>query len=317
MEQYYKTLKRGLMLIAITLVIGVGINLYLHLDEPVVLKSYMDIRYHDSEEVQLRDAVVDIRYITNITDNRTVNRIEFPEIPGLSGYISQLGGWSYDFFNGININNGERYGRYKIVSAFIQLHINNTDNMKGLEKGFTLTEAEIFFNDGTTLNADIGEINFFNDMTPNIELNMNENGELSISDKDMEEQFEHRSSSSSSDGTGRSRFRIKEDIELLEVKGELLDKFKNYIEITVDGEDYRNISGKIYEEDDYINIETEINIWDNPEMKLYEYDLRPELIYRDKAGRVYTRRLYIDHRGRYSINGFMDIVRFLRARGEI
>ena len=319
MEKYYKILKNGLIIIGVTLIISMGISLYLHLDEPVVLKSYMDIWHHDIEEVQLRDTMVDIRYITNITDNRTVDRIEFPEISGLSGYISNFGGWNFNFFSG---NYGsmeeEKYGRYKIVSAFIQLHVNDPDKMIGLEKGFTLTEAVIHFSDGTALNADIGEINFFIDNDGSVSYNMNDEVETSLSNiQDIEQPLEHRSSSSSSDGTGRARFHVKEDIEILEIKGDFLEELQDFIEITVDNEDYKNIQGKKYEKDHYINIETEFKIFDDPELKLYEYDFRPEFIYKDKDGRIYVERLYIDHRGRYSINGFMDIIRFLKARGEI
>lgn len=303
MEQYYKSLKTGLIITSVILVISIGISLYMNLDEPVVLKQYKDVRL---ERVKSGDMIFNMDYITNANDNRIVERIEFPEIPDLNLYAKINSSVEYEYLQIKGEISEEIIGRYKLVTTNLQLL---SDNMNDLDVDFTMTEARLYFSDGDYFDVNIGKINYYNETS-----------------YDHAVPLKHMDSSYLSDTDSNIKFIPDEDIEFLEIRSELLEELDDYIEITVDGTDYRDIAGKLYRKGGYINIDSKVNISDNPELKIYVYDVRPELIYKDMEGNIYSERIdIIDYyrrhwfyRDRHSNRSrFMDIMEFLKARGDI
>lgn len=292
MELNRKLFKGGIIIIIIILVFSLGISLYLKLDKPIFLKSYMeiDLPINNNGKVEF-----ELRYITNINDDRVVNNIEFEEVPGIFVNASEFNSGSLNFFG--NQNNsmpGQVEGRYSIRSIYIWVEGFGIENP--LDE-MHITKAKIHFNNGDSMEAEIGDIVLYGYNNTN-------------------EHFEYQSGSSSSDGTTNNQLQVKKDITLLGIESSLLQQTKDFIEIKIGNVDYDKISGIKYSQGDKLRIDTLFKTPEDPILKFYNYNIHPNLIYKDNEGNIFTHRVYnVDYRN-YNFE-FKEIVKFLRARGEI
>lgn len=301
MEKYYKALKKVLIAIGITFVISLGIILYLNLSQPVVLKQYVDICI---EEIRLGDEIFSINYIINAHDNRALERIEFPEAEGSNLYAKISSRAESDFLRYHGDINEEIIGRYKLVTAHLPFISNDYDR---LNDQFTITKARLYFSDTDYIDVDIGQINFYSEVD------------------DFVATLKYMDSTYLSDNDFSMQFLASEDMELLEIRSDLLEEFNDYVHFTVDGVSYKDIEGKIYKQGDYINIASIIDFLDNEELKNYDYDINPEFIYMDKEGNINSERIdiiryrsdFFERRAKSSKNRFNEMIRFLKARGEL
>jgi len=300
MDKNHKVLKNGLNLILLTLVISIGIAYYLKLDRPVFLKSYIERYLPSTEGEHYLDAQFIIRYITNGDDGSTANYIEFEEYPGIYVNASEYNQSGFRFFNN-NENRipGHKVGRYSVRDIYLTIDARNVDNKN---EDIRLTKAKVHFSNGDVEVVDIGEWILY------------EKGEFHVS-----EHFEHMMGKGFSDDTYQTQNiqeKVKVDIELIKMESNILDQFQGFIEIKVGNKDYKDISGEKYTAGDYLKIDSVFKTPTDPELSMYDFDLRPQLQYKDSEGKPFIYRFYnVDYR-KYNFE-FLEIIKFLRVRGEL
>lgn len=116
-----------------------------HLEQPVFLDHYMDD--YAQEELQLQ-----FYYITNKGDLNTINYIMLGDIPG---YVD--GGYIDEFFDPFmeEAQYIQRYGAYDLKTVNVTL---DSHEINKLKEKLTFHEMTVYFSNGSSMQADIGEI---------------------------------------------------------------------------------------------------------------------------------------------------------------
>lgn len=293
MDLNKKILKVGLILVASSLIFAIGFALVYRLDNPVFLKMYVE-QYIQSNQ---NSVVVDnfrLSYITNISDKRKITDIYFEEEPDIEVDVSygfNHNGFSFFNNNSQNSQNGYIYGRYVLKPLYV--HMDLSKIQKEYEE-LELNNAKITFNDGSTIDVNLGRIILFKDVR---------NGD----------DIKTVSTSSSNTGTSTFTARINKDIKLLSIESPLLEDLEDYFDISVGDVDYRKISGIEYKKDKLLDIHAKVK---TPEDKYMFFDIKPKLYYEDKEGNIsYTRIYNIKYIPKnFDIKG---VFHYLKSRGEI
>lgn len=292
-----KILKFGLALITLSLIFTVGISFVYSLENPVFLKMYIEQYVSDNENSNVIDSF-ELKYITNISDRREVIDIQFEEAPNIEVFVSRwpINGGGYSLFNDNTYNNqrGDIYGRYVIHTIYLNIDLNDID------KEFyeiELNNAKVSFDDGSTLDTNLGRIIFYKD-------------------KRKSDDIQSRSSSGSSDGTSSVQLETKKDIRLLDVKSPLLEDLKDHLDIYIEDIDYREILGIEYEKNKTLNIHSKFEVPKDIVEKYTFYDIKPKLYYKDEEGNISYIRIYNINHTPYSFD-FKGIFNYLRARDVI
>ncbi|EJE7235867.1 hypothetical protein M5L40_004064 [Clostridium botulinum] len=298
MEINKKILHIGLFLIGISLIFTIVFASVYKLENPVVIKMFIEKNIY-TNEVNENSALADgfeLKYITNISDNRKIVNIKFKEKPDIEVTVSDdsLGYGDMPFFNDINKQSENKYGIYVVNTIYISM------NLKNIDKKFNeieLNNVKVTFNDGSTLNANLGRIILHKD-------------ESNFKDID------HIGSSGSSDCEFSSEKRLKKNIKLLKVDTPLLDCIKDCFNISIDNIDYKNISGTKYEKDKVLSIYSKFKTPKSISEKYSYYDINPKLYYEDnKENRSYTSIDHISHTP--DSFDFIGIFKYLKLRGVI
>ncbi|GAA0063374.1 hypothetical protein [Clostridium sp. CTA-1] len=298
MEINKKILHIGLFLIGISLIFTIVFASVYKLENPVVIKMFIEKNIYPNE-VNENSALADgfeLKYITNISDNRKIVNIKFKEKPDIEVTVSDdsLGYGDMPFFNDINKQSENKYGIYVVNTIYISM------NLKNIDKKFNeieLNNVKVTFNDGSTLNANLGRIILHKD-------------ESNFKDID------HIGSSGSSDCEFSSEKRLKKNIKLLKVDTPLLDCIKDWFNISIDSIDYKNISGTEHGKDKVLSIYSKFKTPKSISEKYSYYDINPKLYYEDNKGnRSYTSIDHISHTP--DSFDFIGIFKYLKLRGVI
>ena len=296
MQLNNKILKIGLLLIVLSLIFTIGFALVYRLEDPVFLKMYVE-QYTSSNDTNMVDGF-ELKYITNVFDNRKVIDIYFEKEPNIKVDVSYWsivrGGFSFFNDNNYDEQRGDRYGRYAVHTIYLNMNLNDID------KEFyeiELNNAKVSFDDGSTLDTELGRV-------------------IIYKDKNEYKDIKHISSSGSSDGTSASHQRTKKDITLLNIKSPLLEELKDYFDISIGDIDYRHILGIEYEKDKSLSIYTKFEPPNDIVGKYTFYDIQPKLYYEDEEGNTSYIRIYnINYRPpNFDLKG---IFKYLKARGVI
>lgn len=147
MDLNKKILKYGLILICLTLGFTIVFILSNRLEEPIFLKMYIEEKaYKDSDSYKLED--FQLKYITNVGDNRRVIDVYFKEVPNIYVDVS-YSPFSYNSFlsnNATNCEIGDRYWIYSINTIYLEIFI-DSEEFDEIE----VNNAVFKFNDGSTL----------------------------------------------------------------------------------------------------------------------------------------------------------------------
>ena len=298
MEINKKILHIGLFLIGISLIFTIVFASVYKLENPVVIKMFIEKNIYPNE-VNENSALADgfeLKYITNISDNRKIVNIKFKEKPDIEVTVSDdsLGYGDMPFFYDINKQSENKYGIYVVNTIYISM------NLKNIDKKFNeieLNNVKVTFNDGSTLNANLGRIILHKD-------------ESNFKDID------HIGSSGSSDCEFSSEKRLKKNIKLLKVDTPLLDCIKDCFNISIDSIDYKNISGTEHGKDKVLSIYSKFKTPKSISEKYSYYDINPKLYYEDNKGnRSYTSIDHISHTP--DSFDFIGIFKYLKLRGVI
>lgn len=283
MDLNKKILKLGLIFVGIVMIMSLGFALYIKIDNPVFLKSYIEESVSVDEEYYY-PVELQIRFITNVYDKRQIDYIEFLDKD--NGSPSLLGGRIYDRI--------ESFGLYNINTTNIEIVKNDIEkNFDWLE----LNKARVTYNDGEVMEVDLGKIILY-------ERNY---------DSDY---LEGRSSSSSSDGTSTSIANLKEDIRLKKLESPLFEETKSLCHIKIDGKDYRDISGSLYKKGDSLRVDSIFKIPDDILSRYTHFELQPRLYFEDSQGKESYVNIYNIRYIPYHYK-FWEIFNYLKLRGSI
>lgn len=288
LELNKKILRFGFIGVGIILVISMVLVFSLKLDNPVFLKTYIEDDFAfsntmDNGEIH-QDIMFPITYIKNTSDKRQIQRVEFPNHKDIQFRVNR-DGWFW--------NRKETKGIYEVKTVTIELYTNTLpEEFDKLE----FSKAKVIFNNGDTLDADLGRFILYR--------------------KNIDGKYiEHGSSGSSSDGTSQYRGTVMRDITLEKLESDLFQETKGLYEIEIDGEDYRDISGKSYKLGDKIKVQALFKTPEDITKRYNHYDIKPKLIFKTSDGEAYMSIYNIDYRPHEF--KFLEIIKYLKARGEI
>lgn len=297
MSQNRKILKVGIIIILAILVICMSLSSFLKLNKPVFLSSYVELELPVFDSGYYGDSQFELRYITNANDNRVVNDIEFIEIPDLYAYVSEYGFNThiFDTFNR-NSNNipGEIKGMYSIRTVNIQI---NAYEIKAPIDELHITKAKIHFSNGDAITTDIGHV-------------------VLLDSKSSGNYLDFKSSNSSSYEIDNTLFELKKDMTLLKVDSPLLNNIEEIIDIQIDGIDYKDVNGIKYSKGDQLRTSSKLEEQQNPLLKYNFYNIRPRLYFEDSEGKIVTDNFDGFYIKEHNFE-LLDIIKFLRAKGEI
>lgn len=287
-------------LILLSFLLSISILYYLKLDNPVFLKSYKDIEVVENEGNYITSGYdIEIKYIANIEDNRKVSSIVFKEAPNLNFYVSENSPMGMVQFFDYSNDNIESHGRYGIHTVLLNLNSHNYGN--DLDDDIVLREATVTFNDGFTMDVDLGKLVLYKYKSPQENLD--------------NEVLHGHSIESSSDGISKSGFYVKKYIQVSDIYSKLFEHTRDLFDFNINkigGLENRDL---IYNANDNLYFTSQFNFIDDPERKLYSYDIRPVIYFKDRDGKEYEKRVY--NMTYKPLFNFIDIYKYLRETGEI
>lgn len=163
------------------------------LKQPLFIHHYYDIPQGMNN--------FDLYYIQNLSSQREISSIIFPEI-----------GQQHMNFTDTDVNSDKRY--YMLKAIRVTILNGNVDPIPEEYKNKVITKALIEFTDGKTMNVNLGKIYLFSD-------------EVATS------AFKFYSVSSSSDNTGSSNLKADKDLMITGVSGRFNEDVKDVLEIKV------------------------------------------------------------------------------------
>ena len=273
---------RGIFLV---FVISLILSSYLKLGEPIFIHLYMDLPIVDLENYNHNDSGFNIRYISDKADNRRVSYIEFPQANDLIAYADEVGSYSS---NTISL--------YEVKTLYLQFSL---DELVEVEDGIVLSNAIVHFNNGDRQEVDLGSIRPYRVGSENIE------GKLDL-----------QSSMGSSDGRSRSSLKAREDITIVGVENDFLNKFSHLVDLQLNGIDYREVENLEMGEGEILSIDGIFKLPENLIYRLRDYDIHANIIYKDMDNNIYNYR-FRNLRSRDTSYSFRDLYRYIRERGGL
>lgn len=287
-------------LILLSFLISISIIYYLKLDNPVFLKSYKDVEVVENEGNYITSGYdIEIKYIANREDNRKVSSIVFKDAPNLNFYVSEnspIGIVQYYNYSNDNI---EEHGRYGIHTVFLNLNSHNYGY--DLDDDIVLREATVTFNDGLTIDVDLGKLVLYKYKSPQESL--------------VDEVLYEQNIDSSSEGVSKSGFYVKKYIQVSDIYSKLFENTRDLFDFNISKTGSLEDRDLIYNANDNLYFTSQFNFIDDPERKLYSYDIRPIIYFKDRDGKEYEKRVYnVTYNPLFNFN---DIYKYLIETGEI
>ena len=289
MELNNRLFKGTVILIGLLALASLVAMLQMRLDKPVFLDHYYDLRVHEDGNYHQEFRLT---YITNVHDSRVVNHVEFPEHLYIRVSATEQGFMSPFSFDSSNQQPpGEVHGRYSVRTIYCQI-----SEIPGVEEidGTVVRTARIFFNDGSQMDINIGELHFYRFGSE-------------------ESPFDSVSSSGSSDGSSSSRYRAREDVTLISVENQMLERFEHRLDLKINDHVIDGIHGLEIKENDHLIIRSKLYPGSDPLDVYTMVDIHPELYFKRADGQIGSMRFYNIDSIYHGFN-FMDLYRYLDAR---
>lgn len=295
MRDIKKSLKTSILLIIISLIISIGIKFSLKIDNPVFLKSYLDMNYYENEDMySFSGHNLELKYITNKGDKRQVTSVIFDNAPYLDLIVSEnnISGFM-TFYDGVN-SNIESYGPYDIHTVFIDLDMSRRN--KKLEEVIELDKAKVYFNNGESMDVDLGKIilsKYKENQSPLDSIGMN----------------------GSSDGSSQSIFYVTDNIFVSKVYSQLFEYSRDLLEFNIDKLGYLEEQDVVYNKYEHLYFTSQFHNIEDPSRKLSRYDIKPNIYFEDKDGNEYMKEVQnISYTPNFN---FKDIYNYLKSQGEL
>ncbi len=288
-------LRIGLVIMVLATLLCSGFIYYTKLGSPVFLRYCMDVELPQPDGPSFSQPIFTLNYITNMTDQNSVNGITFPEAPEIQLIATEN---AYNtgmvYFNSSNQGLGSQYGRYSYRTIYLYPGFIDLEGWTG-EK--VVHKAELHLNNGDTLTVDMGTIVFYRDQ------------------ENQDEYLGSLRSSSTSDGSSNMRYQVDPDIELVSVKSDLLDQAEGISYYRIDGYDYKEFPPQPYKNDGVLDIAMQFGSADNNAGNTYDYyNIGPKLYYRDPEGNIKYERIYCYPQEKY-FRDYKEMLFYLNERG--
>ncbi|MDY2631289.1 MULTISPECIES: hypothetical protein [unclassified Clostridium] len=295
MRNIKTALKISGSLILLSFILSISIIYYLKLDNPVFLKNYIDVNYYEYENMYtLSGFDIELKYIANIEDKRKVVSVIFEEAPELNFYASENGKkGAIQLYENTN-DNIESYGRYGIHTVF--LNFNLPKEGYKLDETIKLSKAKVKFDDELVLDVDLGKII------------------LSKINKEASP-LERPSLTGSSDGYSQLFFWVKDYIQVSKIYSQLFEDTRDLFDFNINKVGDIEERDLIYNKGDNLFFTSQFNNIDDPIKKLYTYDIKPIMYFKDRMGKEYEERIYNITYNPYFT--FYNIYRYLVEMEEI
>ncbi|MDV4150987.1 hypothetical protein R0131_09070 [Clostridium sp. AL.422] len=298
MKNIKTALKISSLLILISFLLSILIQNYIKLDSPVFLKNYLDVDYYEyKDRYSLSGINIELKYITNNGENKNVISVVFEEAPELNFYARENNNIGlmqmYNDSNYSNIN-VEKYGYYSIHTVYLDFEIPK-ESIK-LDNVIKLSKAKITFEDGDSIDVDLGKI---------------------ILSKNSQEEslLERPSLSGSSDGYSQLFYWVKDYIQVSKIYSLLFEDTEDLFQYNINKAGNLEDRDLIYNAKENLFFTSQFSYIDDPIKKLYTYDIKPNMYYKDREGKEYVERIYnITYSPNFS---FYNIYRYLVETGEI
>lgn len=295
MKNIDKALKISTTLIVISFLMSLLILGKLKLDKPVFLKNYKEVEViENGDSLSTLGYDIELKYISNREDKRKVSSITFKEEPKLNFYASENNSGGLMRFYNYSNDNIENHGRYGVHTVF--LNLNSQNYGYNLSNNIVLSEATITFNDGLTMDVDLGKIILYNN-------DKNEGPLTSMADIN------------DTSGVSKKGVFVSEYIRVSNVYSPLFSDIGESFNFNINKVGNSESRDTIYNGNENLYFTYKFsNISDIP-MKLYSYDIKPVIYFKDRSEKEYKKRI---HNINYNPNfNFYDIYRYLRSKGEI
>ena len=255
-------LKYGLISVLLCLIISIIFYVQFLLDEPVFLKHYYDFVIYD-------DMRMNLHFITNSSDNKRIQRIEFPQLPDDFAYIE------LDYF--ININesgyfHSRKFTHYSYNELSLLIHVLGEDENESEER-VVLDKAVVHYSNGDIQETNIGKIILHKNVKKSNMLD-------SVFTK------------SSSDNTSAEGFEPSDNIIIESIKSDLDDELKGIFDLKMDGEDVRSLNYPIsVSADETFRFESQFK-FEPGDDKIYNvYDIHGRISTADSQGNKGIKRI--------------------------
>ncbi|WP_291651176.1 hypothetical protein [Clostridium sp.] len=300
MKNINKALKISMALISISLVMTLLVLSKLKLDKPVFLKNYKEVEIMENEGAySISGFDIELKYISNREDKRKVSSVIFKEAPELNFYASENNSMGLmRFYNNVN-DNVENHGIYGVHTVFLSLSSQKYDYE--FDKDLVLSNATVTFDDGLTMEVDLGKIILYKHDSDKYDY-----------DKKILKWY---SGQSSNDGISKGGFIVNDYIKVSHIYSPLFDDTKDLFDFNIDK--LGNIANMelIYNKNDYLYFTSQFYNIDDIERKLYSYDIKPVIYFKDGSGNDHEQR--INNLTYNPYFRFSDIYKYLRVKGEI
>ena len=295
MKNVKKSLIISISLIIVSLIISIGMKSSLKIDNPVFLKSYLDVNYYENEDMySLYEYSIELKYITNNGDKSKVLDIVFDKAPYLELNVGEDQSIGIPAFYSYENNNIESYGPYDIHTVFIDLDMSRRN--KKLEEVIELDKAKVYFDNGESMDVDLGKI---------ILSKYNEN----------QSPLDFNGMNGSSDGSSQSIFYVTDDILVSKVYSPLFEYTRDIFNFNIDKLGYLEEKELIYNKLEHLYFTSQFYNIEDPSKKLNTYEIKPTIYFKDKNGKDYTKKVNnIDYKPYFN---FKDIFRYLKSQGEL
>lgn len=271
MRDIKKVLKISIVLIMSSLIISIAIKFSLKIDNPVFLKSYLDVNYYENEDMySLYGYSIELKYITNNGDKSKVVDIIFDQAPYLELDVSENQGIGLPAFYSYENNNIQTYGPYDVHTVFIDLNMSRRN--KKLEDVIELDKAKVQFDNGKIMEVDLGKI-------------------ILSKYKGNESPLDSIGMNGSSDGSSQSIFYVTDNIFVSKVYSPLFEYSRDLFEFNIDKLGYLEEQDVVYNKYEHLYFTSQFHNIEDPSRKLSSYDIKPNIYFQDKNGNEYMKEV--------------------------
>jgi hypothetical protein len=262
---------------------------------------------------------IQLQYITNIKDKRTVVGISFDEAPEFNFSATEYLPNQNAFMSFRNTQEqaiGVSIGRYSLRTIYLYM---NNYFQEDWEGEIELGTAQIQFSNGDTLVTDMGKIAIYSDgdnsdgdnkIVDNIIANNITASNYLGNDSALSGDY----SSSSNNGVSFTGYTVNQDIKLMEINSPILVAALDMLELNVKGVNYNEIAGMEVMEGGSLVIKSTFTSLQGRNSNYDIYDIRPKLYYKLPDGTIGSIRHGNIHEKRY-FDGMKDILSYLWKRG--
>ncbi len=296
MKKEKSLLRICIILITITIVSGTAYSYLTKLKEPVFLRYCVAACAVPSPETGYQEPVLELQYLTNSDDTREVTGLQFLEAHDYS-FIATENAMFYNnsvtfYSSNTPMQRGELYGRYSLRKVYLYMNNYYLEDWKGEVE---LNNAQVNFNDGSSLLVNLGKILIYSDIATDPTLLM-------------------MNSSSSNQGYGETILRAQQNLNDFKVESLLIDEASHKMELTLNGLLYDDIEMLQLKKGDSLTVTSCEKSYPDKKDTYDFYDVRPRLTFTREDGSRGSVRIYDMNQRKY-FYGYMDVLKYLMGRG--